>query len=347
MGQVTERRPSSNRTTASARAVSIDDLPDHLPPFVLVVGDEELLVTRAIARAATLVRAEDPDVTETEKAASEIEGPELHELLGPSLFGDRRLVVLRSAQDLRAAALTTLTTYLDTPADATTLVLTHAGGAKGKAVLEAARKAGAVEVACVKLTRASDRADFVRAEVRRAGGRIDPVAVTALLDAVGSDLRELAATAAQLVSDSGGVVDVDLVRSYHQGKAEVSGFAIADLAVVGNVPGALEALRYALDVGVPYVVIADALAEGVRTIARVASAGRANNEFHLANRLGMPPWKVKRAQAQMRGWSEPGVRQALKVVADLNADVKGEAVSAAWALDRAVQRLAEARSVPR
>jgi DNA polymerase III subunit delta len=137
------------------------------------------------------------------------------------------------------------------------------------------------------------------------------------------------------------------VRAYHQGRAEVSGFAIADLAVVGNVPGALEALRYALEVGVPHVVIADALADGVRTIARVASAGRANNEFHLANRLGMPPWKVKRAQAQMRGWTEPGVRQALKVVADLNADVKGEAVSAAWALDKAVVRLAEARSVPR
>ena len=79
----------------------------------------------------------------------------------------------------------------------------------------------------------------------------------------------------------------------------------------GNVAGALEALRYALDVGVPHVVIADALADGVRTIARVASAGRASNEFQLANRLGMPPWKVKRAQSQSRGWTEPGVRQAL------------------------------------
>jgi DNA polymerase III subunit delta len=346
MGQVTERRANS-RTTASTRAVPVDDLPDQLPPFVLLVGDEELLVTRAIARVAAIARADDPALTETEKAGAEIEGPELHELLGPSLFGDRRLVVLRSAQDIRAAAMTTLAGYLDTPAEGTTLVLHHVGGAKGKAVLEAARKAGALEIACAKLTRASERSDFVRAEVRRAGGRIEPAAVSALLDAVGSDLRELAATSSQLVSDSGGTITVELVRAYHQGRAEVSGFAIADLAVVGNVPGALEALRYALEVGVPHVVIADALADGVRTIARVASAGRANNEFHLANRLGMPPWKVKRAQAQMRGWTEPGVRQALKVVADLNADVKGEAVSAAWALDKAVVRLAEARSVPR
>lgn len=347
MGQVTDRRGSSNRTTGPARPVSIDDVPEQLPPLVLLVGDEELLVSRAIARVTAVGRSEDPTITETEKSGSELEGPELHELLGPSLFGDRRLVVLRAAQDVRAAALPILAGYLETPAEGTTLVLHHLGGAKGKAVLEASRKAGALEVPCAKITRASERADFVRAEVRRAGGRIEPAAVAALLDAVGSDLRELAATASQLVSDSGGMVSIDLVRAFHQGRAEVSGFAVADLAVVGNVAGALEALRYALDLGVPHVVIADALADGVRTIARVASAGRANNEFHLANRLGMPPWKVKRAQAQMRGWTEPGVRQALKVVADLNADVKGEAVSAAWALDKAVQRLAEARSVPR
>jgi DNA polymerase-3 subunit delta len=345
MDRVTERRGSSNRTTAASRAVSIDDLPDQLPPLVVLVGDEELLVTRAIARIMSIARAEDPSVTETEKAGSELEGPELHELLGPSLFGDRRLVVLRSAQDIRTAAMSILAGYLETPAEGTTFVLHHVGGAKGKAVLEAARKVGALEIACVKLTRAAERADFVRAEVRRCGGRIEPAAVAALLDAVGSDLRELAATSSQLVSDSGGTVTVELVRAYHQGRAEVSGFAIADLAVVGNVPGALEALRYALEVGVPHVVIADALADGVRTIARVASAGRTSNEFHLANRLGMPPWKVKRAQSQMRGWTEPGVRQALKVVADLNADVKGEAVSAAWALDKAVQRLADARAI--
>jgi DNA polymerase-3 subunit delta len=284
-------------------------------------------------------------VIETERAGSEIEGPELHELLGPSLFGDARMLTIRSAQDLRTAALAVLVEYLGSPADATTLVLQHAGGAKGKAVLETARKFGALEIPCARITRADERADFVRAEVRRAGGRIEPAAVAVLVDAVGSDLRELAATSAQLVSDSGGSVDVAIVRAYHQGRAEVSGFTVSDLAVTGNAPAALEALRYALDVGVPHVVIADALADGVRTIARVASAGRGGNEYQLAQKLGMPPWKVKRAQSQSRGWSETGVRHALRAVALLNADVKGEAADPAWALERAVRRLGSARAV--
>lgn len=264
-------------------------------------------------------------------------------MLGPSLFGDARLVLIRAAQDVRGTAMGVLGPYLESPVDGTTIVLQHAGGAKGKAVLEAARKSGALEFGCAKLTRPDERADFVRAEVRRAGGRIAPDAVAALLHAVGSDLRELAAVAGQLVSDSGGVVDLELVRAFHTGRAEVSGFAVSDLAVVGNLAGAIEALRYALDVGVPHVVIADALADGVRTIARVASAG-GGNDYALASRLAMPPWKVKRARTQMRGWSEPGVRRALGLVAGLNADVKGVAADPGYALERAVRDLTVARA---
>jgi DNA polymerase-3 subunit delta len=311
---------------------------------VLVVGEEELLVARAVGAVAAAVRRASPDVVETERAGADIDGAELHELLGPSLFGDARLLVISAAQDLRAAALAVLAPYLASPAPGTTIVVQHAGAAKGKAVLDAARAAGPLEISCAKLTRADERADFVRAEVRRAGGRIAPDAVGVLLDAVGSDLRELAAVSAQLVSDSGGSIDVDTVRAYHTGRAEVTGFAVSDLAVVGNAAGALEALRHALAVGVPSVVIADALADGIRSIARVAAAGR-GDPYALAKRLGMPPWKVKRAQSQARGWSEIGVRRALGIVADLNAEVKGAAADPAWSLDRAVRSLAQVRAL--
>jgi DNA polymerase-3 subunit delta len=251
-------------------------------------------------------------------------------------------LVLRSAQDVRTAAVAVLNPYLDAPADGSVVIVQHAGGAKGKAMLDAARKAKALEIACVKLSRPDERADFVRAEVRRSGGRISPDAVGVLLEAVGSDLRELAAVSAQLVSDTGGEVGVDIVRAFHRGRAEVSGFAVSDLAVVGRAGPALEALRHALALGVPHVVLADALADGVRSVARVASAGR-GDQFALAKQLGMPPWKVKRASSQARGWTEAGLRQALNVVATLNADVKGAAADPSYALEVAVRRIGAAR----
>ena len=49
----------------------------------------------------------------------------------------------------------------------------------------------------------------------------------------------------------------------------MKGFDIADKAVVGDVAGAAEALRWAMMSGEPQVVLADALAEAVHTIARV------------------------------------------------------------------------------
>ena len=206
----------------SVRAATVEDLPSPVPPLVLLVGDEELLVSRGIGAVTAAVRNTDPDVIETERTGSELDGPELHELLGPSLFGDARLLVLRNAQDVKVAALAVLQPYLETPAEGCTVVLQHAGGAKGKALLEAVRKQKALEIPCAKVTRADERADFVRAEVRAAGGRIEPAALAALVDAVGSDLRELAATSAQLVSDSGGTIDVDIVRALQGHALEIA-----------------------------------------------------------------------------------------------------------------------------
>jgi DNA polymerase III subunit delta len=160
-----------------------------------------------------------------------------------------------------------------------------------------------------------------------------------VLDAVGSDIRELAAACSQLVADTGGTVDAAAVRKYHAGKAEVKGFDIADKAVVGDVSGAAEALRWAMMRGEPHVVLADALAEAVHTIARVGPIS--GDPYRLAGELGMPPWRIQKAQKQSRRWSRESVAEAIKVVAALNGDVKGVAADADYALESAVRRVAE------
>jgi len=58
----------------------------------------------------------------------------------------------------------------------------------------------------------------------------------------------------------------------------------------------------------------------------------------------MPPWKIKKAQAQSRGWSIEGLQQAIGVAAELNADVKGAAASADYALERAVRTIVTIRA---
>jgi DNA polymerase-3 subunit delta len=312
-------------------------------PLRLVLGDEELLVSRAVAEVAAAARAADTEADVRELAGAELAAGDLYDLLSPSLFGGRRVVVVRGAHEAKPDVVEALRGYAADPAGEVVLVVVHPGGARGRGLVDTMRGAGAVVVECAKVTRAEERLAFVRAEVARAGGTITPEAVAVLLDAVGNDLRELSTACSQLVADAGGRVDATAVTRYHRGRAEVTGFAVADRAVVGDVPGALEALRWALAVGVAHVLVADALADGVRSIARVSAAGR-GNPYAIAGALGMPPWKVKRAQSQARGWSEPGLSRAIRVVAELNASVKGVAADPAYALEAAIREVAAARA---
>lgn len=310
--------------------------------IVLIQGDEELLVARAIAAEVRAARAADRDADVREFVGGTLQTADLLDACSPDLFGRPRLTIVRRAEELTVDRAPTVVSLIGDPAPDVTLVIQHSGGARAKQVVEAARKAGARIVTCAPITRPDERAAFLRDEVRRAGGRIAPHAEAALLEAVGTDLREIAAVAAQLVVDSGGVIDPAAVAAYHRGRAEVTGFAVADRVVVGDAAGALEALRWALLIGVPPVLIADALADGVRSVARVTAAGRGSDN-EVASKLGMPPWKVRRARAQSRGWTEVGIARALGVAAEVNGDVKGVAVDAGYALERAVRGIVAAR----
>jgi DNA polymerase-3 subunit delta len=313
----------------------------QVPGLHLVLGEEDLLVDRAITAVQRAARkqAGSEDVPVNRLRAGEVSTNELAELLSPSLFADERVVVLESAAEAGKDAVTLIAAAAaDLPAG-TVLVVVHSGGGRAKALAGQLRDLGATVHLCPKITKPGERADFVRAEFKALKAKVDDATVTALIDAVGSDVRELASACSQLVADTDGKVDAAAVRRYHSGKAEVKGFDIADKAVVGDVEGAAEALRWAMMSGEPRVVLADALAEAVHTIARVGPLS--GDPYRLAGELGMPPWRIQKAQKQSRRWSRDSVATAMRLVAKLNADVKGAAADADYALESAVRQVAE------
>ena len=307
----------------------------------LVLGDEELLVERAVADVlrSARERAGTDDVPVTRMRAGDVGIYELAELLSPSLFADERIIVLEAAAEAgKDAAAVIGGAAADVPAG-TVLVVVHSGGGRAKALATELQSLGAEVHPCARIAKLSERVDFIRKEFRALRVKVDEETVTALLDAVGSDVRELAAACSQLVADTGGDVDAAAVRRYHSGKAEVKGFDIADKAVAGDVAGATEALRWAMMRGEPLVVLADALAEAVHTIGRVGPLS--GDPYRLASQLGMPPWRVQKAQKQARRWTRETVAVAMKVVAELNANVKGAVADADYALESAVRQVAE------
>jgi DNA polymerase-3 subunit delta len=306
----------------------------------LILGDEELLVDRAISEVLRAARATagNADVPVDRLRAGEVSVNELAELLSPSLFADERVVVLESAAEAGKDAVELIATAAADLPPGTVLAVVHTGGGRAKALADQLKKLGARVHPCAKITKAAERADFVRAEFRAHKIKVDDDTVTAMLDAVGSDIRELAAACSQLVADTDGQIDAVAVRRYHSGKAEVTGFEIADKAVVGDIAGSAEALRWAMMAGVPHVVLADALAEALHTIARVGPLS--GDPYRLAGELGMPPWRIQKAQKQSRRWSRDKVATAIRLVAALNADVKGVAADADYALEDAVRKVA-------
>ncbi|MHA0288094.1 DNA polymerase III subunit delta [Mycobacterium sp. C3-094] len=306
----------------------------------LILGDEELLVERAVAAVLAQARASagTTDVPVDRLRAGEVSASEIAELLSPSLFADERVVVLESAAEAGKEAVAVIEGAAADLPEGMLLVVVHSGGGRAKALADRLKKLGAEVHPCARITKAADRVDFVRKEFRALRTKVSDDTVDAVIDAIGSDLRELASACSQLVADTGGVVDAAAVRRYHSGKAEVKGFDIADKAVIGDVAGAAEALRWAMMAGEPHVVLADALAEAVHTIARVAPLS--GDPYRLAGELGMPPWRVQKAQKQARRWSRDSVAEALRLVAALNADVKGAAADADYALENAVRSVA-------
>jgi DNA polymerase-3 subunit delta len=312
----------------------------------LVVGDEELLVARAVQRAAAAGASDTVNgvgATRYDVTAAELDVDAFTEMTSPSLFAEERVVIVRGLQDATKETLAALVSCAESGEAGVTLVMTHAGGAKGKPALEAVKGVGAqvVEVYKVKTTR--DREQFVQAEVRAAGGSLDRDAAADLVAAVGTDLRELAIAAEQLVADVGRQVTADDVATYHRGRAESTGFAVADRAVEGDLVAALETLRWAFATGVDPILVSSSLAANLRTIAIVGAAGRGSPDS-LAGPLAMPPWKIRRAQGWLRRWRPEAVAVAIRAVAIADADLKGAGDDAAYAVERAVLAVAEAAS---
>jgi competence protein ComEC len=317
--------------------------PSVLSPLTVVVGEEELLVSRAVSAVLRAARARNPATELTELDGGAVQPGSLAEVLSPSLFGDEKVVVVRAAQDLSKEVAAEVLAYAADPVPEICLVALHAGGVKSKSLIASLVGAGARRVDCAKVTKASERRDLVRDELRSDGRQVSEDAVTALVDAVGNDLRELCSAASQLLSDTEGPVTAEVVGRYHRGRAESSGFAIADKAVDGDLAGALELVRWGQSTGLAPVLVTSALASTLRSVALVASAGR-QPVGALASQLGMPPWKVEKTQRQARSWRPEGLSDALQAVAVADGDVKGGATDAAYAVERVLLAVVQARS---
>lgn len=385
-----------------------------LAPVVLLLGKQEVFAKRAIAalrREATALTESagdfgPPEVTDLD--ASSYEMGSLAQLLSPSLFGGKPLVVVRGLEGASAALLDDLAAYLGTLADVfgaggrntsgksgagaagaaasrgasragdsdfggepeAYLVLWHAGGVRGKKVLDLVKKlAGAGSsgrsssnaggrgaavsrgasraggknplaaiYSCDDLKRRDEKLKFLASEGTRLGRKLEPAAANALVDALGEEFGELVAVADQLLETAGdisGALTLDDVQVYLKGRVETTGFDIADAAVLGDVSGALAKLRHALGIGVAPVVIVAAVGTKIRQLLQLAAPpSRLVQETGLlADVKPINDWMARKIRPVLSRWDDARLGRALRAVSLADEQVKGGSRDAEYALE--------------
>ena len=306
--------------------------------FYLILGSEGALSDRALTKLTAQLHEEKCEITNL--FASDVLVGDIADALAPSLFSERRALIIRDLQDLPEDSKDEITRYLDSPDPSTTVVFVHKGGVKGKGLLDAIKKIKPELIACDPIKKEAEKEEFVRNLFLDLKRKATPGAISALVGALGNDLRELQSAISQIAADApSGTIDELMIDKFHQGRVETTGFDVADATLDGNLSSALIALRSALETGTDPVMITSAIASSLRSLAKVSGVNRGVKSFELAGQLGMAPWQIDKARRQLNNWSPAQIADAVGAIALADAEVKGAASDPIYALEKALTRI--------
>lgn len=305
-----------------------------------MLGDEELLAERAVHAAVRAAEAALGEGTEVEHVhAKGLPDGFALGLATPSLFGGGRVVLVDDAQDLDAQARAVLLDLARAGAPGTAVVLRAASaGRQAKFFTELAKVADVVKVPKLK---PSERRAWVRAELKSLGRRSDEQAVGALLELVGTDLRELAGAVAKLhvAVPPPAPITEPLVRDHLAPAAERTVFELSDAIFAGDTATALDYLASLFEQKEDPMRLLSLLAGQVRRLLQVRAYDGAS-PARIAQLMGIPEWQVKKALPHARRYRPEQLRAALDRIAEANTHVLTGAMPSRILMETLVARLA-------
>ncbi|MFN2589816.1 MAG: DNA polymerase III subunit delta [Actinomycetota bacterium] len=286
---------------------------------VLLWGDDEYLL-----RLAARDVLEGSDVQATEVDGRDWRGGETADLSTPSLWGDRRALLVTGSQDLPDAGKQEVAGYVKDPAPGAILVLTAVSRAKaGPALAKVVREAGAA-VRQVSLR----RQDLPKWIIDRAGGRslrLSGPAATTLISMLGEDPAVLDQSVEQLAAAfAGRAVGPDEVRQQFQGLGEQRVWDLCDRAFGGRTAEALVVLRALLEAREDPLMILGGIAARLRDLIRVRGLPDHMAAAEAARAAGLRfEWQLRRYREQAARYSLGELTWLLERATDTDRAIKG------------------------
>jgi DNA polymerase III subunit delta len=304
--------------------------------FYLLTG-EEFLAGEALDK----IRAEtqsDP-LSEVSLDASVPAQHIVEALETASLLGGTRLVVVESAQELRKEHLEALERYLEAPSGTSVLVAVAAG--RNAKLSELAKRSGTV--VSLDAPRGRRLVSWIKQQGRQHQLTVDDRAAWALTDTIGNELRDLDGALSQLATQlgSGSKVGPADVRKAFSRLADERIYAFTDAVGERRMSDAMGTLRRLLDQGEPPLVLFGALSNHVR---RLLQAHRFDSTRSAGTFFGLPDWRTERLLAQARTYREEELISAMRLLAETDVEMKGDAPLPQVPLEEAVARIIAGRS---
>lgn len=296
-------------------------------PAYLVTGDDAHLADLAVAKLLDGVG---------ETSINEF-GPLddleliLQALLTPSMFGDRRIVVVREVDKLPAESQRELTRYLESPAAAdATLVLV--GTKLSSQMLSAGRKTGHV-VDAAKGKR-SELLVWLKHQMVAKGLTPGGDALNALVEAVGEQRMALSQAVEELslAIPKGGRVTAKQVSRQFQGRADVKLFGFIDAVADRQGAAALQSLHHLLGQGESVQMLFWTLTRHFRMLLVAADQPAAQ----VGKDLGIQPWRAEKLVKQARNFKPGVLLKAYQMLAEADVKMKKSEEPEGLTLEKAV-----------
>jgi DNA polymerase-3 subunit delta len=267
-------------------------------PVSLLWGEDEFLLREA---ALELLG----DLQPVEVDGGLWQGGETADLATPSLFGERRALLVSNAKALPDDGVRELARYLEAPDPGAPLVLVAVVGDRAKAPAALVKLVkGVGTVTEVKIQR-KELPGWLLKRATAKGLDLAPDGAAALVDTLGEDPGALERALEQLATAfSGERITREIVARQFRGLGEQHVWDLCDRAFSRDLPGAMRSLRTLLEAGEAGLMLLGAITSRLRDLIRVASLPERLAPADAARQAGLRfDWQVRRYRQQAKRFS--------------------------------------------
>lgn len=263
------------------------------PPVYLLWGEDAFLLREAAFEILG-------DLRPTEVDAGEWQGGETADLATPSLFGERRALLVSNAKALPEDGVRELGRYLAAPDPDAPLIVLAVVGERAKAPAALAKLVKDVgTVSEVKIQR-KELAAWILRRAKAKELDLAPDGAAALIETLGEEPGGLDQALDQLASAFGGQrVTRDIVAGQFRGLGEQHVWDLCDKAFARDLPGAMRSLRTLLASGEAGLLILGSITARLRDLVRVKALPERMSQTDAARAAGLRfDWQVRRYREQ-------------------------------------------------